>query len=151
KRRLLIEIARRLISQQQVRLVDERASDCHALLLSSRQLRRLVVEAVAETDGFERPPAKSFDVVPTGIQERQLHLLQSRRSWKHVKQLKDEADSLVSESRFRVHVELRDVRAIQKVSTSVRPVEQAEDIHQCRLTRPRLADNRNEVAAVDPQ
>ena len=46
--RLGIEVAGRLVGQQQPRRVGERARDRRALLLAARQLRRTVIEPLAE-------------------------------------------------------------------------------------------------------
>src|SRR5207245_635391 len=48
-----VEVAGRLVSQQQARLVHERARDRDALALAHRQLLGSVVDAVAETDAFQ--------------------------------------------------------------------------------------------------
>ena len=43
-----VEVARGLVGQDQVRLVDQRARHGHALLLAARELRREVVAAVGD-------------------------------------------------------------------------------------------------------
>ena len=48
--RLAIEIAGRLVAEQQRRVGDDRARDADALLLAAGQLPRIVVRAVAEPD-----------------------------------------------------------------------------------------------------
>src|SRR5574339_882726 len=45
-----IEVAGRLVREDDRRLVDERPGDGHALLLSSRQLIRVVVGALGQAD-----------------------------------------------------------------------------------------------------
>ena len=49
-----VEVAGRLVGEEQRRLVDERARDGDALLLSARELVRVVVEPLAEADALER-------------------------------------------------------------------------------------------------
>jgi len=53
-----IEIAGRLIRQNQLRFVDERPGDGHTLLFATGQLIRPVIHALAQTDAFEQlaPP-----------------------------------------------------------------------------------------------
>ena len=53
RRRLRVEVAGRLVADQQRRVGRERARDRHALLLAARQLGRQVVELVAEPDQLE--------------------------------------------------------------------------------------------------
>ena len=52
--RLGVEIAGRLVGQQQRRVGDDRAGDGDALFLPARQLARVVLLAVAEADDAER-------------------------------------------------------------------------------------------------
>ena len=49
-----VEISRRLVGEEQRRLRDQRSRDRHALLLTARQLARLVIESFAESDAAER-------------------------------------------------------------------------------------------------
>ena len=52
-RRLGVEVAGRLVGQEQRRVVDERARDRHALLLAARQLVGVVVQLRREADQAE--------------------------------------------------------------------------------------------------
>ena len=54
RRALGVQVAGRLVGQDQRRLVDEGPGDRHPLLLAARQLGRAVVGAVTETDEVER-------------------------------------------------------------------------------------------------
>ena len=49
-----VEVAGRLVGQQQRRLVDQRARDGDALLLAARQLIRMMLRAVGQADRVER-------------------------------------------------------------------------------------------------
>ena len=49
-----VEVAGRLVGQQQLRLADQRPGDGDPLLLTAGELRGLVPHAVAEPDGVER-------------------------------------------------------------------------------------------------
>ena len=51
---LRIQIAGRLVGQQQFRLVDERAGDGDALLFAAGKLGRLVIQPVLEADAREQ-------------------------------------------------------------------------------------------------
>ena len=56
-----VEVAGRLVGEQDRRLVEERAGDRDALLLAARQLIRMVLGPIGKADGVERreraPPA----------------------------------------------------------------------------------------------
>ena len=54
-----VEIARRLVGQQDRRIVGERARDRDALLLAARQLRRIVMPAVRQPDVGEQRRARA--------------------------------------------------------------------------------------------
>src|SRR6185437_6531107 len=51
---VLVEVAGRLVGEQHSRLLDQRAGDRHALLLTAGQLRRQVPGPVGEPDRGER-------------------------------------------------------------------------------------------------
>src|SRR5262249_35826441 len=53
---LLIEIACRLVGQQYLGLVRERARDGHALLFTARKLRRVMMRPVTQADFVEQRP-----------------------------------------------------------------------------------------------
>jgi hypothetical protein len=52
--RLAVEVAGRLVAQQKRGIGDDRARDADALFLAARQLARLVLGAVTETDEAQR-------------------------------------------------------------------------------------------------
>src|SRR4051812_5780864 len=53
---LLIQIAGRLVSQHQRRLVGERASDCDSLLLTARQFRWPMLEPLSQAQHPQQFP-----------------------------------------------------------------------------------------------
>src|SRR5690606_41659207 len=79
--RVVVEVARRLVGEEDGRAADERAGDGDALLLAAGELRRVVVEAVAEADAVEERPARLGDLPPAlpAEFERDRHVLQRRQ------------------------------------------------------------------------
>jgi len=61
-----VEVACRLVGEDEVRVGDEGSSDRDSLLLAARQLRRSVVDAIAEADLVERVQGKRTPVVLAG-------------------------------------------------------------------------------------
>ena len=61
---LAIEIARRLVAQQQRRVGHDGARDADALLLAAGQLPRIVLGALGEADDFQRD-ARALSSAPT--------------------------------------------------------------------------------------
>ena len=58
----LVEVAGRLVGEQQLRPVHERAGEGDALLLAARQLVRVVVQALAEADRRQRVAGTSTGI-----------------------------------------------------------------------------------------
>ena len=53
-RRLYVQVARRLVAQQQLRFHNQRPRQRHALLLAAGELRRTMIEARGESDVFQK-------------------------------------------------------------------------------------------------
>ena len=71
-----VEIARGLVREEQRRIVHERARDGDALLLTARQLIRMVIEPRAESYGFERRRGATMALLRRhgrAVEHRELH------------------------------------------------------------------------------
>ncbi len=77
-----VEIARRLIGQQDRGPVYQRARNRDALLLSAGELRWVMQLAIRQSYQFERVirPLQTFLATDAGIKSRQLNILQRRRT-----------------------------------------------------------------------
>ena len=92
--RLPIEVAGRLVAQQQRRVRHDGAGDADPWFLPARELPRIVLRAVLEADHRER---RRHVVPPVGArerreQQRQLDVLLRRQHRQQVVELEDEAD-----------------------------------------------------------
>ena len=108
--RARVEVAGRLVGEQQRRVVDQRAGDGDALLLAARQLVRMVIEPLAEADRLERRGGAlaallGADAAP--VEQRQLHVLERDGPRQQVEALEHEADLVVADVRERPLVERR--------------------------------------------
>ncbi len=92
-----VEVARRLVGEQKVRLVGERPRQGHALLLATRELARIVLEPMLETDLGEAGPGDGEGVAPAGELARQRHVLERGHGGNEVEGLEDDADMLAAE------------------------------------------------------
>ena len=99
-----VEVAGRLVGEQDRRVGDERARDRDALLLTAGQLIRVMIGALAEADRRRALPSRAC-AVPTAfifaaaVEQRQLDVVERGRSRQQVESLKDEADLLVPDFR----------------------------------------------------
>ena len=98
-RRLAVERAGGLVGEDQRRLVDERARDGHALLLTARELARQVPAAVGEPDALEDLARPGALLAPTASLDgqRQRDVLERRQVRHEVERLEDEPEVLAAE------------------------------------------------------
>ncbi len=120
---LRVEVARRLVGQDDGRLGDQRAGDGDALLLAARQLVGVVLQPVAQPDGFQRlaGPLTPLARTHAGVDQRLLDVVDGRRAAQQVERLEDEADFPVANLGQLVVVQLLDVHAVQLVRARRRP------------------------------
>ncbi len=90
-----VERTGRLVGENQRRVVDERARDRHALLLAARQLRGLMIGALAEPDLLQLVQRARMPVAcgHVGIHQRQLDVLERAGARQQVELLEHEADA----------------------------------------------------------
>ena len=99
-----VEVAGRLVGEEERRLGDERARDGDALLLPAGELVRRVMHALGEAD---RASARMRALAPlaardAAVDERQLHVLERGGARQQVEALEDEADEAVAHDGARV-------------------------------------------------
>ena len=144
-RRFTVQRAGRLIGQQNLRIVDQRPRNRHALHLSAGHLVGLFVQLVAQTDLFQRLHGA---LSPLGLaharkRQRKLHVLQNRLVRDQVIALKDETDGMVAVGipipRGKV---LRRASADDKIAGGIL-IQSADDVQKRRLSaagRPKHSD-----------
>ena len=126
----------------------ERAGDRDALLLAARELRRAVVQAVADADGVDQAVEPLRVDLLAGDRQRQQDVLARVEDRQQVEGLEDEADLLAPQQRQRAVVERR--RARRRRASTVPLVGRsspASSVHERRLARARRAHDRREAAA----
>src|ERR1017187_7755760 len=144
-----IEIAGRFVSQKQLRLVDERAGNGHALLFAAGKLIRLVIHAVLETNPGEQ-------VAPARHGPRNWHARDSRRKtnifervefWQQIVRLKHETNAAISEMRQFTFGKRGEVLSGKMDFTRVGRVESADQMEQCAFAGAGRAAQREKFAA----
>ena len=148
-----VEIAGRLVGDEQGRAGDDGAGDGHALLLAAGELGRRVVLAAAQADLGQRLHGELAPLAAgrAAIDQRQLDILGRRGARQQIVALEDEADIEVAQVRAAVAVEPAGVDAVEAVAAGGRRIEAADDVHRRRFARAGRAHDGDELAAVDRQ
>ncbi len=145
----VVEIARRLVGHQQLRLAGERAGDRDALLLAAGELLRIVRRALREPDAREPLLRLRRRVGRAGELERQHHVLERRQRRQQLKRLEDEAEQPLAQRRARILVQSGERDAVEPDVAVARAVEPGEQAQQRRLARTGRADDGDRVAGFD--
>jgi hypothetical protein len=111
------------------------ARDGDALLLSARELIRVVLGPVRQTYCVERCPGAptpflGFDHTSSRVEERQLHVFDGRGPRQEIEALKHEPDRLVAHARQLVACERRDITPAEQVLSARRMVEASHNVHE---------------------
>ncbi len=142
-----IERARGLVGEQDLRVVDERASDGDALHLSTRELVRPLADVIAEADLRERVYCTLPALGAGDAREREgeFHVREHGLVRDEVVALKDEADAIVA---VRVPVAIPEVLSRDTIDDQVAgvvAVEAADDVEKRCLSRARRAEDGYEL------
>src|SRR5215471_3155377 len=149
-----VEIAGRFVRQQNRRMTGQSASDCNALLLTARKLRRVVAQAVCHADAFERFHHARLALGRghlLAIGQRKFDVLINREVADEVETLKNETNFAVSYTRARAKIKTLHRLAVKVILPGAWRIEQAENRKQCRLAAPGWAGNGHIVALSDGQ
>ena len=96
-----IQVSGRLVRQQDQRIAAQRARHRDALLLTARELRRIVLHAVRHADALQRllHAPLALRRRHAAIRQRQFHVLVHREIADQVERLEDKADLAVADAR----------------------------------------------------
>src|SRR5262249_55216665 len=132
------------------RAVDERAGDRHALLLTTRQLRREAVSLLGQTDEVEDLRHLGADDVlrPADHLERERDVLVDRLVREQLEVLEDTAD-VAAQLRNLPSAEAADVAPGDEHTTSGRDLVTKQQLEERRLPRARRAHEEDELALQD--
>ena len=148
---VLVEVAGGLVRQHQRGAVGERAGDGDALLLAAGQLRRAVLEAVADAErGQELRRALLGGGAFGAVDElRQDDVLGRVEIGQQMVELVDEAEPVAADRGAPGGVELRRFLAGDADRALEPALEQADRLEQGRLARARGAEQRDDLARRD--
>ena len=145
-----VELAGRLVGEEQGRPVGERAGDRHALLLAPGELRRAVALTRPESHVLEQFPRSRAPLGARhlGLGHRQLDVLAGRECRHEIEALEDEPHvPQAKEGRLLVGHRAH-VAAAHGHHPTARPVDDADEVEQRALAAPRRADD-GDVLPVD--
>jgi hypothetical protein len=144
-----VEVAGRLVGEDDGRLRDESAGDRHALLLAAGELGGPVHPPVLEPDRLDELLEPDLVDLLAGDRQRQDDVLLGRQHGQQVEELEDEADVLAAKPRQGRVVEAGDFRAGDRHAAAGRPIEPREDVHQGRLARAGRPHHGGQLAVID--
>lgn len=130
-----VEIAGRLVREEDCRVVDEGSCYGDPLLFSAGKFRRLVPGALFQSEGVEEFQGfcRSFFLASAGNQGRNHYVFEGSEFRKKVVELEDEADSPVAEMAYFLAVEVQDIGSVNGQGAEVRCGQGAENLEQCGL------------------
>jgi len=128
--------------------VHQGASDGNPLLLTAGQLHRPMIATICQSQTVKQShsAAVTLRLRQAGIQGRYFYIFRRRGVIKQVITLEYKTESLATQGRQLISVQLRHVLPQNMVAAEIGAVETTDQIHQCRLSGTGLADNRHELA-----
>ena len=137
----LIEIAGRLVGENQLRVVDERAGDAHALLLTAGQLAGQVMRTLLQPHSFQRFH-RLLLIDYRMVVLRHHHVLHRRQMRHEVKLLEHESDHVLAHIGELAGVQILQPAAFEHDGTLRRRIHAADHVHQRGFAGTGRADNR---------
>src|SRR6266852_2437218 len=148
-----VQVAGRLVGQDNLRPHDDGARDRHALPLAARELLGGVQGALGQADAVQRlrRAAGALARLDAGEKHRQLHVALRRQARHKLVRLEDETEAFLPQQRQLVVREAGHLAAVDAVRARGRPVEAADDVQERRLARARGPHDREVVPVGDRQ
>ena len=127
--RLAVEVAGWFVGKQQIGLGGEGSGDGDTLLFAAGELRRVMRQAVAETDRLEAGAGAVEGVAAARKFERHGDVFERRHGRHQVKGLEDDADLVAAEQGESILVQSSQVAAGDPHAAAGRAFEPADDHH----------------------
>src|SRR5262245_37512465 len=145
-----IDVAGRLVGEQELRPADDGACYCRALLLAPREDRRLRVHAVAEPDPVQELADLGAVALLAAAQDaqRQRHVLERRHMVEQTEVLEHDADA-AAQGRQRILAQAADVVTEQADEAAARLERDEQQAQQRALSGTRRAGQELERVGLD--
>ena len=138
---LFVQVAGRLVSEDELRAVDERAGDAHALLLTAGQLAGQVMRTLLQSHSFQRFH-RLLLIDYRMVVLRHHHVLHRRQMRHEVKLLEHESDHVLAHIGELAGVQILQPAAFEHDGTLRRRIHAADHVHQRGFAGTGRADNR---------
>src|SRR5437667_5174010 len=143
-----IEIAGRLIGEDDLRARCEGPRNGDALLLAARKLPRIVGEPVAEADTLEMLAGEAERIGGALEFERHGDIFERRHGGNQMEGLEDDADRIAAEAGERILILAGERRAVDGDGAGTDALEAGNHHQQGGLARARWPDNAERLAAL---
>ena len=149
--RATIQVASRLVCQQERWVVDQSAGNGNPLLLATGKLRRHVMSTRSQTDQFERlaSAAELLLARVSGVQQWQHNVLERGCTWEQIEALKDETDAPVAYIGQFVGRHSADSFAREPILAARRTIQAANEVHERGLTGTGRSHDSHKLAWID--
>ena len=144
-----VQVARRLVGQQQAGLHREGTGQRHALLFATRQLTGIVGQAVTQADLLQCLGGLLEGVASAGQLQWHRDVFECRHGRYQVEVLKDDTDPLAAEAGQRILVQVAEVLSVDRDASGGRAFQPRHHHHHRGLAGARGADHRYRLAARD--
>jgi hypothetical protein len=143
-----VEVACRLVGEENLRPMNECAREGNALLLATGELQWIVVEAVGEADVTE----DSRGVLPAAVFaaefQRHEYILDGGERGNELEILEDESDGAIAQGCARIFIERAEFLAIEADCPRGRVIESGAEPKERGLSAPGRANDRTRVAGL---
>jgi acyl-CoA thioesterase-1 len=144
-----VEVASRLVCEQDLRIIHEGARERDPLLLAAGQLRRIVVQPMAQADTLEQASGALSDIALSAQLQRHLNVLVGGQGGHELKRLKDKADGGAPEACTLVLGQGTEFGAVDRHAAAAWRVEASQQPQQGRLAAAGGAEDRDKVTRLD--
>src|SRR5579862_2227814 len=149
-----VEVAGRLVTDDQLRITGQRAGDRDTLLLTTRELRRQMIGLIAQADELQvmAGARKPLPLRPFAREvERQHRILERRQRRQQLEKLEDDADVSAAPDRELFLAHRVDPPPVNRDRAGGRPVDPRDQVQDRRLPTPRRPDDRHQLPRTDRQ
>src|SRR5436190_9018103 len=146
-----VEVPGRLVGEKQLRSRRGGTGNSYALLLASRKLRRVMSQAMAESDGIKLNPGTVISVLGARKLKRHGDVFQSGHRRQKMESLQDDTKRPSAQAGKLIFVEVADGLSSQANRAGVGALEPRDDRHQGAFAGPRGPKHRDALALLEPE